>query len=214
MRKIVYYGISIVLMVFTLSAIVAFFEIISRNGLTTNLVYLLAGILGYFTISQVLYKKFDYTPDFAETFAHELTHALFALLFFNKIESFFVHSRDGGYVTYRGNRNPFISLSPYFFPVFTYALLLVKLIAEKSIQNYLIIMIGITIAFHVRTMRKQFHNEQQDLIIYPRLLTNSFVSFGYVISYGNVIIQSVCSFGGWRFIKEIFLIPSQLYQYL
>lgn len=210
MKKYVYYVIAFFLIVFTLSGIVAFFELIARNGLTNNLVYLLAGMLGYFAISQILFKKLNYTPDFAETFAHELTHALFALLFFNKIESFFVHSRDGGYITYRGNRNPFISLSPYFFPIFSYALFLVKFIAEKSIQNYLIIMIGITIAFHVRTMRKQFHNEQKDLTIYPRLFTNSFISFGYAFSFGYVIIQSVYSSGGLRFIKDLIFFPFRL----
>ena len=53
----------------------------------------------------------------AETFEHELTHILFALLTFHPVSGMNVNDYGGGNMTFRGKGNWLIALAPYFFQI-------------------------------------------------------------------------------------------------
>src|SRR3989337_3365266 len=79
--------------------------------------YFILGGLAYLT-AHILLKK----PILTYVFGHELTHALFAVLFGGSVKSFHASDR-GGRVTITKS-NFIITLAPYFFPLYTVAVLL------------------------------------------------------------------------------------------
>src|SRR3990172_2925734 len=74
--------------------------------------YFFAGGLTYLTV-HLLFKK----PVLTYVIGHELTHALFALLFGGSVKAFRASNR-GGRVTLTKS-NFIITLAPYFFPLYT-----------------------------------------------------------------------------------------------
>jgi hypothetical protein len=109
--------------------------------------YFIAGGLLYLTI-HLLFKK----PIFTYVVGHELTHALFAMLFGGSVKS--IHASDrGGRVTI-SKSNFIITLAPYFFPLYTFAALALYWIARiaearETVSDVLIFVSGATFAFHL-----------------------------------------------------------------
>jgi hypothetical protein len=87
--------------VYHLAAAVAFWNCFILTIQNTYLVWAigLGFILGVM-IDEYIIKKFP----IIETFEHEFTHALAAILFLNKITKFKVTNNDGGYIYHRGGR--------------------------------------------------------------------------------------------------------------
>jgi hypothetical protein len=79
--------------------------------------YFIAGGLTYLT-AHILFKK----PILTYVIGHELTHAFFTVLFGGKVKSFQASER-GGRVTITKS-NFVITLAPYFFPLYTFAALI------------------------------------------------------------------------------------------
>jgi len=120
---------------------------------------LLAGLLFIATYSFLPQKH----ADFWMTFFHELTHALFAMTFNNKVLNFQVTAGEGGAVQGVGKGNWAISLSPYFFPVHTVILMLVSTIASYSWQAYLNLFVAVSYAFYLLTQKRDLGFHQTDL---------------------------------------------------
>jgi hypothetical protein len=109
--------------------------------------YFVAGGLAYVT-AHLLFNK----PILTYVVGHELTHALFALLFGGSVKSIHASGR-GGRVTLTKS-NFLITLAPYFFPLYTFiALVLYGLAhaagARGAATDVLIFLSGATFAFHV-----------------------------------------------------------------
>jgi len=123
--------------------------------------YFLAGGLTYLFI-HVLFKK----PVFTYVIGHELTHALFALLFGGSVKS--IHaSHRGGRVTVTKS-NFIITLAPYFFPLYTSIALILYWTARAAdargmATDVLIFLSGATFALHLVLTFVFLHTDQNDI---------------------------------------------------
>jgi hypothetical protein len=166
----------------------------------------IGGVLAYLTI-HFLFRK----PILTYVFGHELTHALFAVLFGGSVKSFKASDR-GGQVTVTKS-NFVITLAPYFFPLYTFITLVLYWImaasAATGATRPLVFLAGATFAFHLvltviflRTDQKDIR-EHGALFSYPliylfNLLFGAFLLHlllarenGFLDFVGSGIIRSV-----------------------
>ncbi len=122
--------------------------------------YFIAGGLAYLTL-HLLFKK----PILTYVVGHELTHALFAVLFGGSVKSFQAGER-GGRVTVTKS-NFIITLAPYFFPLYTFlALVCYGLIAAAGVRGtdgWTVFIIGATFSFHVVLTLVFLQEDQSDI---------------------------------------------------
>ena len=102
---------------------------------------------------------------FLEHFEHELGHALMGLLFFKRIDELLVNPQEGSNVKMHGTSgsNFLITLAPYFLPVFTLPLLILRLFVFTSLLGVVNFLIGVTLAFHYLGLAREFKREQPDI---------------------------------------------------
>ncbi len=90
------------------------------------------------------------------TFEHELTHALLALLFLNRIHKFVVTRHAGGYISYSGGYGGqfahfMIGLAPYFLPTYSVILILARFALPGTWFPWYDLLIGMTLAYYLIT---------------------------------------------------------------
>jgi hypothetical protein len=123
--------------------------------------YFFAGGLTYLTL-HFLFKK----PVLTYVIGHELTHALFALLFGGAVKS--IHASDrGGRVTVTKS-NFIITLAPYFFPLYTSLALILYWTARAAnaramATDILIFLSGATFALHLVLTFVFLQTDQNDI---------------------------------------------------
>jgi len=102
---------------------------------------------------------------FVETFEHELGHAVLNLVWFRRFDEFLVNPKKKSHVATRGlfNIGFLTSLAPYYLPVFTIPLLIVKPFLSASIRHVIDFLIGFTLAFHYVALLKEFYRQQPDI---------------------------------------------------
>ena len=110
----------------------------------------------YFVIHFSLYK-----PVLSHVMAHELTHALAAMVMGGKVSS--IQASTSGGTTVVNKSHIFISLAPYVFPFYTAITLVVYLIAAPVFKIYLLGLMGFTYAFHLALTVWSLSNNQPDL---------------------------------------------------
>jgi hypothetical protein len=122
--------------------------------------YFLAGGLTYLT-AHILFKK----PILTYVVGHELTHAFFTMLFGGKIKSFHASDR-GGRVTITKS-NFIITLAPYFFPLYTFAALVMYWLAViadvRMAAGWLVFASGTTYSFHLILTFFFLQTDQNDI---------------------------------------------------
>jgi hypothetical protein len=122
--------------------------------------YFVLGGLTYLT-AHILFKK----PILAYVFGHELTHALFAVLFGGSVRSFHASDR-GGRVTITKS-NFVITLAPYFFPLYTFVALLFYWLAGaadvRGAEGWLVFVSGATYSFHLALTFAFLRTDQDDI---------------------------------------------------
>jgi len=122
--------------------------------------YFLAGGLTYLT-AHILFKK----PILTYVFGHELTHAFFTMLFGGKVKSFHASDR-GGRVTITKS-NFIITLAPYFFPLYTFAALIMYWLAViadvRMAAGWLVFAAGTTYSFHLILTFFFLQTDQNDI---------------------------------------------------
>jgi len=120
----------------------------------------LGGCLAYLTV-HLLFRR----PVLAYVFGHELTHALFAMLFGGSVKSFHASER-GGRVTITKS-NFLITLAPYFFPLYTFLVLLVLWAASaadvRNVEPWLVFLAGATYMFHLALTFIFLQADQDDI---------------------------------------------------
>jgi hypothetical protein len=124
-------------------------------GSKTAIVFL-SGFILYLIIHFSFYK-----PILTHVLAHELTHALAALLMGGKVTA--VHATTTGGSTMVNKSHVFISLAPYVFPFYTAVTVGLYLIAAEPFKIYLVGLIGFTYAFHVALTIYSLSHPQSDL---------------------------------------------------
>lgn len=130
--------------------------------------FFIAGSLAYLTL-HVLFRK----PIMTYVFGHELTHALFAVLFGGSVKSFHASDR-GGRVTVTKS-NVIITLAPYFFPLYTFfALLLYGSAVAAGLQKavgWIVFLAGASFAFHLLLTAIFLQTEQSDVREYGMIFS-------------------------------------------
>ena len=153
-----------IILIFAVFGIFGFCEVIVRDFplVFNHLNSLLAVALGVlaFTILWIFYlSKRGF---FWSTLEHELTHALFATLFFKKIHSISASRRKGGVISIEGG-NTVIALSPYIFPLAPSVILLFLFLLPARFELYMFFLLGFAYQFHLINLAKEFHLGQSDL---------------------------------------------------
>lgn len=151
----------------------------------------IAGIAAYFVIMGIRNHHFQHNFKWFRTFSHELTHAIFSLLTFNRIHGFSATAHSGGYVSFTGKSNMLITLSPYCIPIFTVFLLLVSFFIDIQNQAILLGGIGFTYMFHIHTFFMQAKAYQPDLKEYGLFTSYGFIIFFNLLFSGFVIRSAV-----------------------
>ena len=111
---------------------VAFLMVISLPALIQALDYLQVGNLRFFAFlgGAFLYLALKVVASARsnvsmQILAHELTHTFFALLTFHKVVHIHLNmDESGGAMGFKGKGNWLITISPYFFPLFLFFMML------------------------------------------------------------------------------------------
>lgn len=139
-----------------------FFSMAFTGPYQRNAPYLfLGGALSYLVI-HVLFKK----PVFTYVIGHELTHALFALLSGGSVKSIHASSKGGRVIVTKSNF--VITLAPYFFPLYTFLVLLlygaaISADAGGAAINILIFLCGATFSLHLTLTFVFLRTDQSDI---------------------------------------------------
>lgn len=117
-------------------------------------------------------------PVRAYVLGHELTHALWGLVFGARPSDVKV-SASGGSVKLTKS-NVFIALAPYFFPFYTFIVILVALITYAFFRPLpclplWLFMVGFTWAFHVLFTIQTLCEHQPDIKLYGRIFSWTFI---------------------------------------
>ena len=120
-----------------------------------------------------------------ETFSHELTHIVVALLFFRRVHSF--HAEEGSGVVLTSGEHEYglapMALAPYCLPIFTYLLLSIRgLIGADGLWIY-DILIGMTICFHFFCFKNQTGNYQPDINQYPLVFSYLYIATAQLANF-------------------------------
>lgn len=113
-------------------------------------------------------------------FGHELTHALWGLLFFARPSKLKV-SEKGGSVNLT-KTNFLITLAPYFFPFYTFVVVLAAVVTGFFVDPIpalpvWIFFIGATWAFHILFTFETLAQRQPDISLYGRVFSWTFIFF-------------------------------------
>jgi hypothetical protein len=153
------------------------------GGFTAESVSLLGGIVAFsFCWASLPLSARTYV------FAHEMTHAIWALLFGAKISSFSV-KKDSGHVMI-SKSNMLITLAPYFFPFYTFVVIVVALITYAFLNPlpylpFWLFLIGFTWAFHVLYTISTLSSRQPDIMLYGRLFSWVFI---FIVNMAIILI--------------------------
>ncbi len=155
-------------------------------------------------------------PMLLYVFAHELTHAIWTWLMGGKVSQFRV-SRTGGYVVTDTN-NFWISLAPYFFPVYSILVLLLYggigvFVDVEPYKRLLFGVVGFTWSFHVTFAIWMLWQGQTDLVEHGTffsmmviyLINFSALSVMLIVAcrdvtfsyFGKELLQGTKEFAGW-----------------
>lgn len=114
-------------------------------------------------------------------FGHELTHAVWTLLFGGKVKRFKATAKGGHVVVTKDNF--IIYLAPYFFPIYAVLICLIYGIASifLELQRYrpiFHILLGAAYAFHVTFTIKVLQTKQTDITMHGRFFSWVIIAIG------------------------------------
>jgi hypothetical protein len=143
------------------------FLIVPSNVTVQSITWFLAGLGASLLMYLVLFGSQGKAVLFLETLKHELAHAAVSLMLFKIPETFTVDVSDEKKKE-KGKTGPargciFGALAPYYLPVLTIPVLLIKPVTPASLRNITDLAIGLTLAFHYVTAIKDFHFKQTDI---------------------------------------------------
>lgn len=162
------------------------------NAFSAESISLLGGIAAFgFCWSTISH------PIRAYVFGHELTHALWGLLFGARPSDVRV-SESGGSVRLTKS-NFLITLAPYFFPFYTFLVIVVALVTYAFLRPLpclplWMFLIGFTWSFHVLFTLQTLTQRQPDVKLYGRIFSWTFI-FIANIALVLVFLASVTQLG-------------------
>jgi len=166
----------------------------------TNIVPFLIGIAVYFLFQVVFFK-----PMSTYVFGHELTHALTGLLSGAQIKKFKVSANKGSVTLTKDNI--FITLSPYFFPIYPIIIILIYFCLGwfmdiTRIYSWFLFFAGISLAFYYALTFYAIKVGQEDMKIYGKFFSLVFVCFINIIM---VVLVLAWIFPSHIYVKDFFV---------
>ncbi len=123
--------------------------------------YWFAGGFILYIVIHFLFKK----PILSYVVGHELTHALFAVLFGGSVKAF--HASEKGGQVHLTKSNFVITLAPYFFPLYTFFALAAYWLARAAnapwLEPWLVLAAGAAFAFHIILTLIFLQTDQNDI---------------------------------------------------
>ena len=156
------------------------FLISAKSQSIYHLIQLGSGALLFFLVWVFYLSRRE---NFWSILEHELTHALFALLFFKKVTNLNANRRSGGMVQMEGG-NFVIALAPYFFPLGSVLIILIKPFFLSEYQWFLNGLLGFITTFHFIYLIGEFQPSQPDLKESGFLFSSFFVLFFNIFFLG------------------------------
>ena len=155
----------------------------ATGGLSVEALSLLGGIAA-FALSWMALSH----PVRAYVLGHELTHALWGLVFGARPSDLKV-AADGGSVRLTKS-NLVITLAPYFFPFYTFVVIVCALITYAFLRPLPFLplwmfLIGFTWAFHVLFTLETLMQRQPDIKLYGRVFSWAFI---FLVNVGIVLV--------------------------
>ena len=149
------------------------------GGFTVEAMSLLGGILA-FTFCWMALSH----PVKTYVLGHELTHAIWAVMFGAKASDVRVGEKGGSVRLTK--TNVFITLAPYFFPFYTFIVIIAALITYAFIRPLpclalWMFLVGFTWAFHALFTVETLMQRQPDVKTYGRLFSWTFIFIANII---------------------------------
>lgn len=138
-------------------------------------------------ICRILYPSrfLNRNLEWIETFSHELTHIIVAMLFFRKVHSFNAGLHGGVVETSGKNTRGIVpmSLAPYCLPIFSYLLLLFRPLIDFEGRWIFDVLIGMTLCFHFFCFRKQTGSFQTDINQFPLSFSYFYIAVAHLMNF-------------------------------
>jgi hypothetical protein len=161
------------------------FVFVRASVTAQDITWFLIGLVFCVVIYAVLPHRSSKTIQFIETFRHEAAHATVSILFLKMPQTFSVDvsKAEAGE---KGKTGPLrgwflADLAPYYLPVLTLPLLLVKPVTPESMRAFVDLLIGVTLGFHYFTAIKDFHFKQKDIITTGRIFSTVMVTLFNIV---------------------------------
>jgi hypothetical protein len=138
-------------------------------------------------------------------FGHELTHALVGLLSGAQIKKFKVSANKGSVTLTKDN--VFITLAPYFFPIYPIIIILIYFALGwfmdiTRIYSWFLFFAGISLAFYYALTFYAIKVGQEDMKIYGKFFSLVFVCFINIIM---VVLVLAWIFPNYIHVKDFFV---------
>lgn len=151
----------------------------------------------------------------AETFEHELTHILFALLTFHPVQSMSVNDYGGGNMSFRGKGNWLIALAPYFFPLASAAMMLLTVVYGRVtglLPDWTLIGLGLAFGYDACAFAEQIHPQQTDFKVAGYWFSFFFLPAAILLSFGTIAAFAERTENGVKFFYDLlFYYVEQIY---
>lgn len=163
------------------------------------------GIIIFFAIKKLLKENLKWF----ETFSHELTHTIVAILFFRRIHSFEANDNSGQIMSSGSDKTlVFIDLAPYCLPLYTYILLVFRAICSLPFLWCIDLIIGFSVAFHVNTFKNQIGSYQTDINKRPLYFSYTYIATALLFNLCVLIVSYWSSknvfTAFWYVVKSVF----------
>lgn len=176
------------------------------NGDGEKYIWFLFGVLAFFLIAFTSRGRLRNNLYFLKNFTHELNHAFFTLILFGEVTSFWSTPYQGGKITHRGGisgiRRTMVTLSPYFFPIYTLFIVVLHSFFKNEVWRYVDVALGFTYAFHLFCFAKDLSPRQSDLqkqgvvFSYLFIISMNLLFLGLVIlDVGNGGLEALQMYG-------------------
>jgi len=183
--------------IFLLPALIQAFHYFSLDNM--RFFVFLAGAFIYLALKIVAAARSNISM---QILAHEFTHIFFALLTFHKVVHIHLNfDESGGAMGFKGKGNWLIVISPYFFPLFLFFMILaITFFSQKLPNGYWVNgILGYFFAYHVESVAVQIHGEQPDFkevgfpFCWMFLPTANLFVFAVILVFNN---------GGWQLVEK------------